>query len=174
MKIHSFLADVLDGVHLTYMAVVIFGQLGIMIGWPLGWRWIRNPWFRVSHLAMILIVAVEAYCEFECPLTTWSRNLRIEAGQIPANFMELPQYQTRDLSFIGGLLRDVMYLDTSTWGDFLAWCYYAAAGIVVTTVILVPPRFRKLPAGPPPSEPAPSPASAITEWSTEVTAKPPT
>ena len=144
---YEILADFLVAIHLGYMAYVGLGQLAIMIGWPLHWRWIRNPWFRVSHLLMILIVAVEAVCEYECPLTTWERDLRIHIGQIPANYYELPNWDVNDASFTARLLRRVMFFDAS-WGPFLSACYYTFAGIVLATVFLVPPRFRRVQATP--------------------------
>ena len=84
MNISPGIAEVLANcvvvIHLAYMGYVIFGQLAIMIGWVLRWQWIRNPWFRISHLIMILIVAFEAIVEFKCPLTTWEENLRGSGG----------------------------------------------------------------------------------------------
>ena len=134
MSVYALLADVLVGIHLAYCSFVVFGQLAIMIGWPLGWNWIRNPWFRVAHLAMILIVAFEAVIDFECPLTTWERDLRTLAGQAA----------DEDMSFVGRLLRSVMFFDNS-WESVLHMCYYGIAAVVVATVILVPPRFRRQP-----------------------------
>src|SRR5260370_32883784 len=76
------LADSLAAIHLAYLAYVVLGQVAILIGWPLQWRWIRNPWFRISHLAMILIVAAEAVVDFENPFSTWGREFRSPIGQV--------------------------------------------------------------------------------------------
>lgn len=78
---HEFWADVIVAVHLGYMAYVVLGMLAIIIGMLLSWQWIRNPWFRLTHMAMILVVAFEALVEFTCPLTTWEHNLRKAAWQ---------------------------------------------------------------------------------------------
>jgi hypothetical protein len=139
MNGYALLADGLVVIHLAYIFFVIFGQIAIMIGWPLGWRWIRNPWFRLTHLVMILIVALEAVIQFKCPLTTWEENLRELAGQ-----------DVEKLDFIAGLLRNLLMFD-NTWDDFLNYSYYVVAGIVVATIFLVPPCFRKQ--LPTPSEP---------------------
>ena len=136
MSFYGFLADVIVGIHLAYVSYAVFGQLAIFIGWPLGWRWIRNPWFRITHLIMILVVALEATVEFECPLTTWENDLRIAAGQRVAG-AEAP-----DAGFIGGLMRRVMFFDSSWW-RFLNTCYIIAGLIVLATLFLVPPRFRR-------------------------------
>ena len=148
MNRYSLLADAIAAIHLVYVSYVVLGQLVIMIGWPLGWRAIRNPWFRISHLIMILIVAVEAMVEFECPLTTWEHQLRVQAGQLDANSIEE--------GFVARLVHQIMFFDPK-WGDVLTYSYYAVAGIVLATAFLVPPRFRKRPAGaaPIPSAPAP-------------------
>src|SRR5436190_15427187 len=102
MNGNAILADAIVAVHLGYIAFVIFGQLAILIGWPLGWGWIRNPWFRMIHLAMILIVVGEAMVEYRCPLTTWEGALRREAGQIVDG-----DYQ--DMGFIGSNLNAIMF-----------------------------------------------------------------
>ena len=82
MNTYEILADATVAVHLAYMSYIVFGQLLIMIGWPLRWGWIRNPWFRLSHLAMILIVAFEAIMGWRCPLTDLEEHLREQSGQV--------------------------------------------------------------------------------------------
>src|SRR5262249_11268514 len=67
--VYGLLADLIVAIHVGYVGVVVFGLLAILIGGPLGWRWVRNPWFRVIHLLMILIVATEAIWDITCPLT---------------------------------------------------------------------------------------------------------
>src|SRR2546423_357041 len=77
---YRVLADMILVLHIAYVSYVVFGQLAILIGWPLGWRWIRNPWFRMTHLAAILIVVLEVFASIQCPLTVWERELRGEAN----------------------------------------------------------------------------------------------
>lgn len=122
---YRILADIILVVHIGYVSYAVFGQLAILIGWPLGWRWIRNPWFRVTHLIMILIVAFESWFEILCPLTTWERQLRGELddggsamGQWTHDFLTIPESAFNVICMIAGVL-------------------------VVATIFLVPPRFRK-------------------------------
>ena len=46
-----------------------------------GRKWIRNPWFRVTHLLAILIVVMETFLKLNCPLTTWENQARAAAQQ---------------------------------------------------------------------------------------------
>jgi hypothetical protein len=147
---YELLADFLVTIHLAYMAYVVFGQLAILIGWPLRWRWIRNPWFRLSHLAMILIVATEAVADYECPLTTWERDLRIHIGQIPA--VRGPDWEVENASFVAWLMRTIMFPD-NRFVPYLKPGYYTFAGLVLTTALLAPPRFRRR-VTPPVNQPA--------------------
>lgn len=149
----TLLADFIVVVHLAYMVVVVFGQFAIMVGHHLDWQWTRNPWFRIIHLTMILIVAYEALNEIECPLTTWERELRVQAGQIPENYYELDHWEVENASFIARLVRGVLMCDRSL-ANVLTACYYFFAGIVVATLILSPPRFRRKHAPAPPSLPS--------------------
>jgi hypothetical protein len=147
VNIYAVLADCLVVAHLGYMSYVLFGQLAILIGWPLRWSWVRNPWFRLSHLAMILVVAVEAVIRFECPLTTWELDLRVQAGQLRPDFRELmeqdnPDWGVEDTSFIARMARGILFHDFS-WGPILKVGYYIFAVVVVATLLLVPPRFRR-------------------------------
>ena len=138
MNGYAFLADAIVTIHFVYIAFVILGQLAILIGWACGWGWIRNPWFRMIHLTMILIVVVESCVNYQCPLTTWEYDLRIAAGQVQPNF------ELKDVSFIGRNLNAIItFENTDGWLD---WCYYAFGSVVLLTLLLVRPRFRRQPA----------------------------
>jgi hypothetical protein len=135
MNGYAILADLVVAAHLGYIGVVVFGQLAILIGWPLGWQWIRNPWFRLFHMAMILFVVGEALVEYECPLTTWEIELRREAGQkvIEGEY---------DTGFIGRNLHNLMFIGADL-GQQLLWIYYGFGAVVVLTLFFVPPQFRR-------------------------------
>ena len=139
MNFYGTLADLVTLIHLSYMGYVVFGQMFILIGWPLGWKWIRNPWFRLSHLAMILIVVVEALVNFTCPLTTWENDLRTLAGQE----YDYRDREFRDLSFTGRMLRKLQFAGQHNWEEHINKTYIVAGVIILATVILVPPRFRR-------------------------------
>jgi Protein of Unknown function (DUF2784) len=156
MNIYEILADATVAVHLAYMGYVLIGQLVIMIGWPLRWGWIRNPWFRLSHLAMISIVAFEAVMGWRCPLTTLEEHLRAEGGQEIADVWKDGHHYTGEvegISFTGRVLRRIQFAG-DLCPDNVSTIFYVTAGIIVATAILVPPRFRKKPAQPPSSPPA--------------------
>jgi hypothetical protein len=142
---YGFLADLIVGIHVAYVSSVLIGLLLILFGILLRWSWIRNPWFRLIHLSMILIVAFEALIEFECPLTTWEYQLRQAAGQRPD-----------DISFMGRMLRGVLFYDPGS-EEVLTLCYYAVAGLVLATFLMAPPRFRRRRAAP--GAPAASPSA---------------
>ena len=97
---YSILADVIVALHLGYVSYVLIGQILILLGWIMGWGWVRNLWFRVTHLAAILVVAIESIFEIECPMTTWEYDLRILAEQDAAQG-----------SFIGRFLGDILFYD---------------------------------------------------------------
>ena len=80
---YGILAELIVAIHLVYIGIVVFGLAAIVLGIALRWQWIRNPWFRGIHLAMIMIVAFEATMGIECPLTTWEGELRELAGEHP-------------------------------------------------------------------------------------------
>ena len=127
---YGFLADVLVGVHVGYVGYVVLGQLAVWLGLALRWRWVRNPWFRWTHLAMILVVAAESAAGIECPLTRWERDLRGLAGQA-----------TTGESFVGRLLHDLIFLPLP---NAVINSLHVVFGLVVlATFVLAPPRpFR--------------------------------
>ena len=73
---YALLADLIVAMHFVYLGVAIGGQLLILVGILARWQWIRNFWFRLTHLVAISIVAFEAIMNIPCPLTVWEEQLR--------------------------------------------------------------------------------------------------
>ena len=129
MAWYSRLADLVAAIHQVYIGYVVVGLLLIFAGIVLRWQWIRNVWFRVSHLIMIMIVAGEAAFEIWCPLTRWESELRTLAGQ-----------KSREGTFIGELMEKVFIYYWPEW--VFTTVYMAVALIVLFTFWLAPPRFK--------------------------------
>jgi hypothetical protein len=127
---YGLLADVVVAIHLGYVSYVVVGQLAIVMGVVLRWQWVRNIWFRVTHLLAISIVAFEVIMNITCPLTTWEADLRIKAGQ-----------QAQEGTFVGRLLHDFMYFNWPPWAFTLLYIGFAV--LVLGTFVLAPPRWRK-------------------------------
>jgi hypothetical protein len=101
---YGYLADLVVAFHLGYVSYVLVGQLIIWIGLIFRWSWIRNPWFRWTHLLAILVVALEAVCSITCPLTSWEFELRRMAGQ-----------HVEESTFIGQLFHNILFWDLPPW-----------------------------------------------------------
>jgi len=130
MNIYSLLADGVVAVHLTYVSVVIFGLLLILLGGVLKWRWVRNFWFRAVHLTLIAIVVFEALLGITCPLTDWEYALRQKAGE-----------GAEGGSFVGRFLHNMIFVDASP--QFLTVCYCLFGLLVLVTLWLIPPNWPK-------------------------------
>jgi protein-S-isoprenylcysteine O-methyltransferase Ste14 len=105
---------------------VVFGLVAILVGVALGWKWVRNFWFRIIHFLMIAVVAAEAMGGVLCPLTTWEDDLRAKAG--------MPIHEG---SFIGRICEKVLFVVDPDWVR-VAHCMFGA--VVLATLILAPPR----------------------------------
>jgi len=68
--IYDTLADLVVTIHAAYIGFVVLGFTAIVLGSAMGWRWARNLYFRVAHLAAILLVCLEALIGVSCLLTT--------------------------------------------------------------------------------------------------------
>jgi hypothetical protein len=123
-------ADILLTTHVAFVAFVICGLLLIVWGGFRRWNWIRNPWFRMLHLAAIGVVVVQAWFGVICPLTTWEMSLREEAGD-----------QTYGGTFIAHWLQNLLYYEAPPW--VFVVCYTVFGLIVVGTWFGFRPRpFR--------------------------------
>jgi polyferredoxin len=123
-------ADVLLVVHFAIAAFIVGGLvvvwLGAALSWfGVGWRWVRNPWFRYLHLAAILFVAGEALIGMACPLTVWEDALRGGA---------------RADSFVGRWVRQLLFYQAPEWIFTAAYAAWAAASAL--TLVLVPPTRK--------------------------------
>lgn len=130
---YGLLADVIVAVHVAYVSYVVFGQLAIFAGVVLRWQWIRNFWFRVTHLVAISIVAFEAIMNITCPLTLWEEQLRRAAGQ-----------PTSGETFVGRLLHYLIFYDWPPWAFTVLYICFAL--LVLATFVFAPPRWRRKPA----------------------------
>lgn len=124
------LADLLAGFHLGIVLFMIIGQAMVLVGWVARWDWVRNAWFRLPHLGIMIYIAQNAIRGKFCFLTHWEADLRVEAGQAPS-----------EISFVGGLLRSVLYVDVPP--EILNRYYLAFFALVLITLVGVRPRFRK-------------------------------
>lgn len=124
----GLLADLVVIFHFCYVAFTVGGELAVLLGGALRWEWVRNPAFRIAHLAAVVLVAGEALAGASCPLTVWEYQLRLRAGQ----------RVEEQVSFIARLVRSIIFHDLPAW-VFLA-AYVGFALLVVLTLFLVRPR----------------------------------
>ena len=119
------IADAILVVHFGIVLFIVGGLVAVWIGAALGWRWIRNPWFRYAHLGAIVVVAGEALVGMACPLTLWEDALR--GGG-------------RAESFVGRWVRWLLFYEAPEW--MFTATYVAWAIATLLTLRAVPPRRR--------------------------------
>jgi hypothetical protein len=127
---YGLLADLVVALHVGYVGYVILGELIILLGVLCRWQWVRNPWFRLTHFLAIGIVAFEAMFSIDCPLTIWEDKLRVLAGQ-----------NVTEGTFIGRFFHDLLFYEGPQW--IFNACYIAFALLVLLTLVLAPPRWRR-------------------------------
>jgi hypothetical protein len=123
-------ADAVLLLHALFVVFVIAGLLLILAGKVLAWSWVRNWWFRVTHLVAIAVVVLQAWSGVICPLTTLEMVLRREAGDA-----------TYAGTFISHWLESILYYQAPAW--VFAACYTAFAALVVLSWFWVRPNRRK-------------------------------
>jgi hypothetical protein len=120
-------ADLILGLHTAFVVFVIVGLVLILAGGLLGWRWVRNPWFRIAHLLAIGVVVTQAWLGVICPLTTLEMWLRRRAGDaVYAG------------SFVAHWLETALYYQAPAW--VFTVCYTVFALLVLLSWLWVRPR----------------------------------
>lgn len=125
----AVLADAILALHVAVVAFVVLGEILVLVGGRLGWRWVRQRSLRIGHLALIGFIALQAWFGALCPLTAWEQELRRHAGQ--AVYSE---------SFIEHWLARLIFFE-APWPVFLA-AYSGFALLVLLTWAWVPPQPR--------------------------------
>ena len=74
-------AKALAAGHLLLATFMVSGWLVIVIGGPLGLRFVRNFWFRAVHLGGFAVIAGFAAAGKLCPLTTLEYSLLARSGR---------------------------------------------------------------------------------------------
>lgn len=120
-------ADALLFGHVLFVAFVVIGLALILIGKPLDWAWVRNPWFRIAHLAAIGVVVLQSWVGVVCPLTTWEMAFRERAGEV-----------VYAGTFISHWLEALLYYQAPAW--VFAVCYTVFAAVVIGSWFWVRPR----------------------------------
>lgn len=127
---YQLLADIVLTLHFAVAAFVVGGLVVVIIGNFRNWRWVNAFWFRLAHLAAIVIVAAEAWFGAICPLTSLEMWLREQAHA-----------STYAGSFIAHWLQRALYYDAPPWAFVLAYSLFGL--IVVATWLYFPPTTRR-------------------------------
>ena len=122
-------ADLLLILHVALVAFVVLGLAAIFVGGAIEWSWVRNLWFRLSHLIVIGIVVLQAWLGVLCPLTSWEMALRERAGGA-----------VYEGSFIQHWLHSLLYYSAPEWVFIAAYTVFGA--LVLASWLVVRPRWR--------------------------------
>jgi hypothetical protein len=107
---------------------IAIGMAAILLGIAFKWRWVRNFWFRIVHLAMIATVVEKTILGVSCPLTTWEDRLREKAGET-----------IQEGTFIGRMLHNILFWQVSA--DTMSVVYLLFGLSVLLVFIFAPPRW---------------------------------
>ncbi len=120
-------ADAILLLHVLFVAFVVAGLILILTGRALSWYWVRNPWFRVSHLVAICVVVAQSWFGVTCPLTIWEMSLRLRAGDAVYSG-----------SFISHWLDTLLYYQAPAWVFVVSYSTFGA--LVVASWFWIRPR----------------------------------
>ena len=123
----SFVADVILVIHVLFVVFVVLSLFLIFAGKLLCWQWVRNPWFRVTHLLSISLIVFQSWFGAICPLTIWEMDLRSKAGKA--------HYEG---SFIMHWLNELLYYQAPQWVFVLVYTVFG--GLVLGSWFWVRPR----------------------------------
>ena len=119
-----WVADIILFVHFGIACYIVAGLVLTWLGIALHWSWVRNFWFRLTHLSAIAFVALEALAGIACPLTVWEDALRQSLGAQP--------------SFVARWVRRLLFYELPEW--VFTTAYVASAVATAVTWWLAPPR----------------------------------
>ena len=133
--VYLLAADIILLIHVLIVAFVVIGLALVFVGKARSWSWVRNPWFRLTHLLVIGIVIVQSWFGAVCPLTTIEMALRSRAGDTVYTG-----------SFIAHWLENILYYQAPPW--FFIVSYLIVGALTVASWIWIRPRGFKKSASP--------------------------
>ena len=119
----AILALIVLATHVAIIAFNLFGLIAIPIGAWRHWRFVRIRWWRVLHVAILAIVALQAVLGRACILTLWQDALARGSTSAPLI-----------MRWVIGLI----YWPLPMW--FFALFYLAIFIYTLALWFLVPPR----------------------------------
>ncbi len=130
--VYLLAADAILLLHVLFVVFVVLALVLIFVGKALAWSWVRNPWFRLSHLIATSVVVVQSWLRVICPLTTIEMAIRTRANDTIYSG-----------SFISHWLETILYYQAPPWVFIV--CYTVFGALVVVSWFWVHPRhFAKL------------------------------
>ena len=120
-------ADAVLFLHVLIVAFIAFGLLLIFAGKAFDWLWVRNPWFRLVHLAAVAVVVVQSWFGIICPFTSVEMTLRSRAGD-----------SVYIGSFMSHWLENILYYQLPSWVFIV--CYMVLGIMVVISWYWIRPR----------------------------------
>jgi len=115
-----------EAVFAAHLAVILFnlgGLAAVPLGAAFGWRFVRIRWWRLVHLALLALVAVQAALGRACILTLWQARLEARAEPVP---------------LIAGWVERLIFWPLPLW--VFAVLYVVVLGLALALYRLVPPR----------------------------------
>jgi len=128
-----FLADVILATHFAFVLFAVVGQLLILAGWLGNWHWVRNAWFRFTHLGLVIFVMIEDWLQVACPLTVAERWLR-----------HMAQAPTYDKSFIAHWLGKLQRAFIDAPHSTFVVISTVFGVLVIVSFLLYPPRVESV------------------------------
>jgi hypothetical protein len=110
----QWLADAMLALHVGVVLFVVGLLPLVLVGGALGWRWVRHRRLRLTHLGLIVFIAVQAWLGQLCPLTVWEQDLRRIAGE-----------GAYSQSFIEHWLSRLLYWEAPWWVFVTAYTAFA-------------------------------------------------
>lgn len=120
-------ADAVLFLHVLIVAFIVIGLLLIFTGKAFAWLWVRNPRFRLTHLAAVAVVVVQSWFGVICPLTSIEMALRLRAGD-----------SVYPGSFISHWLENILYYQLPPW--VFVVCYMVLGIMAVISWFWIRPR----------------------------------
>lgn len=128
---YALAADLILLLHVFFVGFVVLGLAVVWVGYLCDWTFVRNFWFRISHIATMGIVLAQAVLGKACPLTIWENQLR---GRV----QESGVYEG---TFIQHWLHRILFFEFSPWVFTMVYALFFL--LICVTFLIVPPRWPR-------------------------------